>query len=532
MSLWGATVITNLMSAIPWLGQEIVEFIWGGFSVNNATLNRFFALHFLMPFVLATLVILHLVALHDSAGSNNPLGLSANYDRISFSPYFIFKDLITVFLFIMGLSLIVFFMPNILGDSENYVMANPMQTPAAIVPEWYLLPFYAILRSIPNKLVGVIAMFASIVMLLTLSFSDLGRSRSTQFKPIAKIGFFVFVANFVVLMLLGAKHVESPFIELGQISTTIYFLYFLFFIPLVNISDNTISKIWDLEGEVVLIYNSMDNKQVRLAIFKSLLHIIVFVIISLINIINNIWPDSYDYDYLTSENTKDLSDHQDSEKDILNGIVLSRNRNGNSNPGGDNDNYPGSEQIRRILNNDNSDSDSDDADHVPVHRRDPQEQQRLAYERLQREVREQAAREQEQAARQQEHDEAQAAIQQAGNDIVGQRDPNTGMMSGVGRGDEAEYTRLNSQAVAAESQRDQLEERRQGLERRMTEANREQVLPEIQRLRAEQSQAEATRDEKMDQTQQAVEEYNRLHPNNMRSYDRDNLQVVDAEDNN
>jgi len=136
MSLWGATVITNLMSAIPWVGQDIVEFIWGGFSVNNATLNRFFSLHFVLPFILAALALMHLIVLHDSAGSGNPLGVSGNYDRIPFAPYYIFKDLITIFLFIVVLSTFVFFMPNVLGDSENYVMANPMQTPAAIVPEW------------------------------------------------------------------------------------------------------------------------------------------------------------------------------------------------------------------------------------------------------------------------------------------------------------------------------------------------------------------------------------------------------------
>lgn len=136
MSLWGATVITNLLSAIPWIGQDIVEFVWGGFSVNNATLNRFFALHFVLPFVLAALALMHLIAMHDTVGSGNPLGVSGNYDRLPFAPYFLFKDLITIFLFIIVLSVFVFFMPNVLGDSENYVMANPMQTPPAIVPEW------------------------------------------------------------------------------------------------------------------------------------------------------------------------------------------------------------------------------------------------------------------------------------------------------------------------------------------------------------------------------------------------------------
>jgi ubiquinol-cytochrome c reductase cytochrome b subunit len=240
MSLWGATVITNLMSAIPWIGQDIVEFIWGGFSVNNATLNRFFSLHFVLPFVLAALALMHLIALHDTAGSGNPLGVSGNYDRIPFSPYYIFKDLITIFLLFMILSIFVFFMPNLLGDSENYVMANPMQTPPAIVPEWYLLPFYAILRSIPNKLLGVIAMFSAILILLIMPFTDLSRTRGIQFKPLSKIAFYIFVANFLILMQLGAKHVESPFIEFGQISTILYFSYFLIIMPLITYIENTL----------------------------------------------------------------------------------------------------------------------------------------------------------------------------------------------------------------------------------------------------------------------------------------------------
>lgn len=240
MSLWGATVITNLMSAIPWIGQDIVEFIWGGFSVNNATLNRFFALHFVLPFVLAALVLLHLIVLHDNGGSGNPLGLSANYDRLAFAPYYLFKDLITIFLFIIILSIFIFFMPNVLGDSDNYIMANPMQTPAAIVPEWYLLPFYAILRSIPNKLLGVLAMFAALLVILILPLSDLGRSRGMQFRPLSKVMFFIFVANFLILMQLGAKHVETPFIEFGQISTVIYFSYFLIIMPVISLIENTL----------------------------------------------------------------------------------------------------------------------------------------------------------------------------------------------------------------------------------------------------------------------------------------------------
>ena len=258
MSLWGATVITNLMSAIPWVGQDIVEFIWGGFSVNNATLNRFFALHFVLPFILAALALMHLIALHDSAGSGNPLGVSGNSDRLPFAPYFIFKDLITIFIFILALSVFVFFMPNVLGDSENYVMANPMQTPPAIVPEWYLLPFYAILRSIPNKLLGVIAMFSAILILLVMPFTDLSRSRGIQFRPLSKIAFFIFIGNFLILMQLGAKHVESPFIEFGQISTVLYFAHFLVIVPLISLLENSLTELANTKNEKINLASNLN----------------------------------------------------------------------------------------------------------------------------------------------------------------------------------------------------------------------------------------------------------------------------------
>ena len=296
MSLWGATVITNLMSAIPWVGQDIVEFIWGGFSVNNATLNRFFALHFVLPFVLAALALMHLIALHDSAGSGNPLGISGNYDRLPFAPYFIFKDLITIFLFILVLSIFVFFMPNLLGDSENYVMANPMQTPPAIVPEWYLLPFYAILRSIPNKLLGVIAMFSAILILLVMPFTDLSRSRGIQFRPLSKIAFFIFVGNFLILMQLGAKHVESPFIEFGQISTVIYFSHFLIIVPLISLLENSLTELCSTEHNSNLTKSHFNmpiaaqSNILDLSCFfkyRSYGFIYAFILISLFNYLNS-----------------------------------------------------------------------------------------------------------------------------------------------------------------------------------------------------------------------------------------------------
>jgi Cytochrome b subunit of the bc complex len=183
---------------------------------------------------------MHLIALHDTVGSSNPLGISGNYDRLPFSPYFIFKDLVTIFIFFIVLSVFVFFMPNALGDSENYVMANPMQTPPAIVPEWYLLPFYAILRSIPNKLLGVIAMFSAILILLIMPYTDLSKLRGVQFRPFSKVAFYIFVANFLILGQLGAKHVETPFIEFGQISTVLYFSHFLIIVPFVSLIENSL----------------------------------------------------------------------------------------------------------------------------------------------------------------------------------------------------------------------------------------------------------------------------------------------------
>jgi ubiquinol-cytochrome c reductase cytochrome b subunit len=239
MSLWGATVITNLLSAIPWIGQDFVELIWGGFSVSNATLNRFFSLHYLLPFVLAALAAMHLLALHQH-GSSNPLGISGNVDRLSFHPFFTFKDLVTIFLFLLTLSIFVFYMPNVLGHSDNYIPANPMSTPASIVPEWYLLPYYAILRSIPNKLLGVLAMFASLLILLVMPIVDTSRVRGNQFRPLMKFFFWVFVANFFILMWIGSQHPNSPFVEVGQVATALYFAWFVIIVPLTGVIENTL----------------------------------------------------------------------------------------------------------------------------------------------------------------------------------------------------------------------------------------------------------------------------------------------------
>nr|YP_010133196.1 apocytochrome b [Pneumocystis jirovecii]QYL01494.1 apocytochrome b [Pneumocystis jirovecii] len=239
MSLWGVTVITNLMSAIPWIGNDIVNFIWGGFSVNHATLNWFFSLHYLLPFVLLALVVAHLISLHVH-GSSNPLGVTGNSDRLPFHPYFSFKDLVTVFLFLLALSFFVFYAPNVLGHSDNYIMANPMATPPSIVPEWYLLPFYAILWSISNKLFGVVAMLAAILILFVLPLVDLSWIWGSAFRPLSKFFFWIFVTNFFLLMFVGSQHVEEPFVTLGQYATFFYFFYFLVVIPLVGIIENTL----------------------------------------------------------------------------------------------------------------------------------------------------------------------------------------------------------------------------------------------------------------------------------------------------
>jgi len=239
MSLWGATVITNLLSAIPVFGQDIVELIWGGFSVSNATLNRFFSLHYLLPFLLAALAFAHLIALHVH-GSSNPNGISSNGDRYAMHPYFIFKDLVTILLFFLVLSIIVFYYPNLLGHSDNYIPANPMSTPVSIVPEWYLLPFYAILRSIPNKLLGVVAMFGSLLILLILPITDLSRIRGNQFRPAMKLAFWFFVVDFIILMWIGSQHPDSPYLEIGQIATVFYFLWFLLLVPLIGLIENTL----------------------------------------------------------------------------------------------------------------------------------------------------------------------------------------------------------------------------------------------------------------------------------------------------
>ena len=237
MSFWAATVITNLLSAIPYVGEDIVKWVWGGFSVSNATLNRFFSLHYLMPFVLGVLAVAHLIALHEE-GSNNPVGVKSEVDKISFHFYYALKDLYGVVLLVWVLSLIVFFFPYILGDAENFKQANPLVTPIHIKPEWYFLFVYAILRSIPNKLGGALALIFSILVLFLLPSLHQSRFKGVRFRPISKVFFWFMVGDFLLLVWIGGQPVEEPYILIGQLTATLYFIYFLIIIPVIGYLEN------------------------------------------------------------------------------------------------------------------------------------------------------------------------------------------------------------------------------------------------------------------------------------------------------
>ena len=241
MSFWGATVITSLVSAVPVVGQIITEWLWGGFNVDNATLNRFFSLHFLLPFVLAGLTIVHLALLH-KVGSNNPLGTDSYVDKISFYPYFVVKDIFAFFIFLFFFCIFIFYLPNFLGHPDNYIPANPVVTPVHIVPEWYFLPYYAILRSIPDKLYGVLAMGGSLIVLFLIPFINTSEIRSTDFRPIFKFFYWLLVIDFAILGWIGQKPVTDTFIIMGQFGTTFYFVFFLFIIPLVGIIEKKLVK--------------------------------------------------------------------------------------------------------------------------------------------------------------------------------------------------------------------------------------------------------------------------------------------------
>uniref|UniRef100_A0AAU7BAX9 Cytochrome b n=1 Tax=Ischyroplectron isolatum TaxID=3073460 RepID=A0AAU7BAX9_9ORTH len=228
MSFWGATVITNLLSAVPYLGIDLVQWVWGGFAVDNATLTRFFTIHFLLPFIVAALTLIHLLFLHQT-GSNNPLGTNSNIDKIPFHPYFTFKDIIGMILVATALTLLTLLNPYLLGDPDNFIPANPLVTPVHIQPEWYFLFAYAILRSIPNKLGGVIALVLSIAILLIMPLFNKNKFRSSQFYPINQILFWFMTAIVILLTWIGARPVEDPYILTGQILTVLYFSYYMIY---------------------------------------------------------------------------------------------------------------------------------------------------------------------------------------------------------------------------------------------------------------------------------------------------------------
>ena len=241
MSFWGATVITNLFSAIPVVGESIVTWLWGGYSVDNPTLNRFFVLHFLMPFVIVGIVFLHLIALHQT-GSNNPTGvpMKSKKDAIAFHPYFTIKDLVGFVAFFLVFGYFLFFYPNSLGHPDNYIPANPMVTPAHIVPEWYFLPFYAVLRAVPDKLGGVLMMFGAIVLLFFLPYLDKSPVRSGAYRPLFKKFFYLFILNFIFLGWLGKAPAEGWYIIASRLSTLYYYAYFLVVLPLLPKFEKTL----------------------------------------------------------------------------------------------------------------------------------------------------------------------------------------------------------------------------------------------------------------------------------------------------
>nr|YP_009571141.1 cytochrome b [Chelodina colliei]AUY55008.1 cytochrome b [Chelodina colliei] len=237
MSFWGATVITNLLSAIPYMGPTLVQWIWGGFSVDNATLTRFFTFHFLIPFMIMGMTMVHLLFLHET-GSNNPTGMNSNCDKISFHPYFSYKDLLGFTLTALLLLTLTLFHPYLLGDPDNFTPANPLVTPPHIKPEWYFLFAYAILRSIPNKLGGVLALLLSILILLLMPILHLSKQRTATFRPITQTMLWLLATDLLILTWIGSQPVEDPFITIGQIASSLYFTIILIILPMVSLAEN------------------------------------------------------------------------------------------------------------------------------------------------------------------------------------------------------------------------------------------------------------------------------------------------------